>query len=194
MLLLCFILTKCVLGLNNERLLMPKFNSAVTASDKTTLYNFTCTMYKLPVGGILQFYLNQKSIDILRFSNKMCHNKDSKCTSDKCSCSYTDYSFTWWHIGSESNVLKTFEVDMKFKTNRFGKFKCVLARTYNNTVIMDTHSYLQSMEFPETVKPEIGNNEHTIILATFMSVFMMFILVVVCWVRKKINGYTQSSG
>lgn len=30
--------------------------------------------------------------------------------------------------------------------------------------------------------------EHTIILATFMSVFMMFILVVVCWVRKKING------
>ncbi|CAC5393435.1 unnamed protein product [Mytilus coruscus] len=191
MLLLCFILTKCVLGLNNERLLVPKFNSAVTASNKTVLYNFTCTMYKLPVGGILQFYLNQRSIDTLRFSNKMCHNKHSKCTSDICSCSYTDYSFTWWHIASASNVLKTFEVDMKFKTNRLGKFKCVLARTYNNTVIMDTYSYLQSMEFPEAVKPETVNNQHAVILATFMSVFMMFILVVVCWVRKKINGYTE---
>lgn len=97
------------------------------------MYAFTCTMYTLPAGGLLHFYVNQRSTDTMRFYNNSCFNKNSKCTDDICSCSFLDFTFNWRHKASKSNTLNTFEVEMKFSVNNLGKVKTSLRRTYNKT-------------------------------------------------------------
>lgn len=115
----------------------PKFHSVASESDDNILYYFTCTMFNLPDGGFLQFHVNQRSIDTLRFYNNTCYNRFSKCSADTCSCSYDNFTFRWYYSAKKTNNLNRFEVEMILIDKQLGKIQTTLSRTYNKTAIMD---------------------------------------------------------
>lgn len=90
-------------------------------------------MFNLPDGGFLQFHVNQRSIDTLRFYNNTCYNSFSKCSADTCSCSYDNFTFRWYYSAKETNNLKRFEVEMILIDKQLGKIQTTLSRTYNKT-------------------------------------------------------------
>lgn len=186
----------------NFILSFPKFNSVCSLLNETLLYNFTYTMNTYPIGGILLFYVNHRSVDTFRFYNNTCYNKNSACSGDVCSCSYNEKTFRWWHRANRSNMPKTFELEMKFATFQLGRVKLLSALVYNNTAILETNSYVQSVEFPLfnwnrtdkcpndlPTKPEFCITFEVIGIA-LMAIGILLILYALTayFIRKKVSG------
>lgn len=174
----------------------PKFGSKANDSNETLSYEFTCTMYELPAGGFLDFYVNQRSTDTLRFYNNTCYNKFSKCSDDICSCSFKDYTFRWRHNASKANSVNTFVVEMKFIVYKLGKVKSSLARTYNKTAIMDIDSNWHTLGVPNDDVNRKGTSRNglsdTDTLLVYITCFVfggvMGIVTMLCMVKVKRSG------
>lgn len=185
----------------NERIFynIPKFHSVASASNETILYNFTCTMFNLPDGGILQFHVNQRSIDTMRFYNNTCYTSFSKCAADTCSCSYNNFTFRWFYSAIETNILITFEVEMIFIDKQLGKIQTSLSRTYNKTAIMDIdYEWKLYSNIDETRKetPTNGNDSSDLTLEICCVVIGLIVgmLITISFMRIMRFGCFQRKG
>lgn len=168
---------------------VPKFKSVSSVSNETILYNFSCTMDTYPVGGILQFYVNHRSTYTLRCNDNTCNKTNSSYTDAICSCSSNDHALIWNHRARKSTMLKRFDVEMTFVTFQLGRIKCSVTIVYNNTVILDTKTSLQSVEFPLNCWKNITGcdsssspKSHKLLTLLLPVVFLILILVlIVVW-------------
>lgn len=79
------------------------FTAVELSTQSQPVYHFVCTTDLQFYGCTVEFLLNGRTSDDMRFADNTCYNKDGQCSPHACSCSGTCKQFEW-NLTSISNL------------------------------------------------------------------------------------------
>lgn len=107
------------------------FSAEVFVEGVSTLFSFTLYSARRPLIDIVEFVVNDRSIDFIRFYNHTCYSKKGECTVTECSCFFKDKYFLLIYKYRASLSCKSYIFGFTFIDEDTPEHKITLSRTYN---------------------------------------------------------------
>ncbi|CAC5385524.1 unnamed protein product [Mytilus coruscus] len=165
-----------------------------------TVFKFSCIIFQRPIGNTVMFLVNYTTVDVLRFYNNTCYNKNRACSgrTDICGCSYTDNVFTMNYVIEQTGsvyINTTFGVQMVLKGNSEKGFQMTLSRVFDGKefgklkteIDPNAHAYIPNIE---TVNKDVinGTGIYNVLLFIFVSLVVFCVLWIITTVLAKCRG------
>lgn len=101
--------------------------------DHMSVFTLTCELSQIPVREAILFQVNFLTVDVIRYKNNRCYDKNKECQNNTCLCSYESGNFTVKYLYETLNVSDSynFGVEMLLKDSKANIVSVTLSRLYN---------------------------------------------------------------
>lgn len=161
------------------------FNGEVTHSTTTSMFMISCASASLPVECTMEFFHNNATIEILRYSVDGCYSTHEKCSFDLCSCEEDCKSFYWNLTTSIVEIDDSFGCGIRVNdTNIISKIYMTVK--YNGTdFISPTTIRIPGNTFSKTTLApgkQISSLDTVVIVLSVLGSMITLVIVVACTV------------
>lgn len=148
----CFTILTCV-SHANEVIRNVQFNMKIVGN--WTVLNFTCLLYRRPIGDAVLIQINSSTVDVIRYKNNTCYDRDKECQNDTCFCSDDGHTFkiVYWYKKPKASRSYNFGIETLLNDSKANIVTVTLSRFYNGQgfeklqIVKETSRY----NFMETI-------------------------------------------
>lgn len=115
----------------NEVIRNVQFNMKIVGN--WTVLNFTFVLYRRPIGDAVLIQINSSTVDVIRYKNNTCYDRDKECQNDTCFCSDDGHTFkiVYWYKKPKASRSYNFGIETLLNDSKANIVTVTLSRFYN---------------------------------------------------------------